>query len=168
MTPVHLHLLITHLPIAGTFLGIPLLVLALLRRSDVGAAIAAALVLGLSAAGAVIAEESGEGAEHTAEGLPEEPGHVGVTETLIEDHEERAELAVPLAVVTALLAMGAAGARVWRPGTIATVAAGAALTATLASAGAMALVGQSGGRIRHTEVRPDTLTPAPTRDDHDD
>jgi hypothetical protein len=154
MTPIHLHLLVTHLPIAGTFLGIPLLLLALLRRSDAGAAIAAAIVLGSSAVGAVIAEESGEGAEHTAEQLPD------VTEALIEAHEERAEVAVPVAVLAGLLAVGAAGARVWRPGTVATVATGAALAVTLASAGTMALVGQSGGRIRHTEVRPDAVQPA--------
>ena len=160
MTPIHLHLLITHLPIAGTFLGLPLLLLALLRRHDAGAAIAAALVLTLSAAGAVVAEESGEEAEHTAERLPD------VAEALIEDHEERAELAVPVAVLAGLLAIGAAGARVWRPGTLATVATGAALAVNLASAGTMALVGQSGGRIRHTEVRPDAG--APRSDDHDD
>jgi hypothetical protein len=71
MTPVHLHLLVNHLPIVGTMLGVPLLLVALWRRAELGVAVAAALVLGLSGAGAIVAEESGEEAEHVAERLPD-------------------------------------------------------------------------------------------------
>jgi hypothetical protein len=167
MTPVHLHLLVIHLPLAGTLLGLVLLLASLVRRKEAGMAQAAALVLVLSGAGAVVAEESGEGAEHTVEELP------GVEESFIEAHEEAAELAVPVAVVTGLLALGSAAARTLRPGAGWAMGVSAlALVGNLASAGAMVRVGQTGGRIRHPEVRDGASAPAaergPEREEHAD
>lgn len=146
MDATHLHLLVNHLPILGSFFALPLLALALWRRREPWLLAGAVLLLVVAAGGAVVAEESGEGAEEAVEHLP------GVDEAMIHDHEERAEVAVPLAVVTALAGLVAAA---WslRRGTVFLPAGGAVLALTLASAGAMAWVGQSGGVIRHTEIR---------------
>ncbi len=151
MSTLHLHLLVNHLPIVGAILGVPLLALALLRRRDPGALYAAAMVLVVAGITAVIAEQTGEGAEESAERLP------GVSETAMEIHEERAEVATPIAVVAALMAIGSVALARWRPGTMATAATVATFVVNLGSAGAMAWTGQSGGWIRHTEVRPATM-----------
>ncbi len=147
MDATHLHLLVNHLPIVGTFLALPLLVLALLRRADAGALHAAALVLVLAGAGAIVAEETGESAEERVEHL------AGTDEGALETHEERAEVATPVAVVTALLAIAAVAARALRPGLAGTVATVVTLASAIGSAGTMAWVGQSGGLIRHPELR---------------
>jgi hypothetical protein len=147
MDATHLHLVVNHLPIVGTFLALPLLLLALVRRADAGALHAAALVLVLAGGGAVVAKESGQRAEEAVEHL------VGTDEAALQTHEERAEVAVPLSVVTALLALGTVAARAWRPGVASTVATVVTLAAAAGSAGAMAWVGQSGGLIRHSELR---------------
>lgn len=155
MDATHLHLLVNHLPILGTFFALPLLLLALWRRAEPWLFVGATLLLLAAAGGAVVAEESGEGAEETVEHLP------GVSEALIHEHEERAEVATPLAVVTGLAALGVAvfslkRRQTWLPG------GAVVLLLTGATAGAMAWVGQSGGLIRHTELRdPAAATPAP-------
>ena len=147
MDPTHLHLLVNHLPIVGTFLGVALMILALVRRTDAGALHAAALVLVLAGAGAVVAEESGEGAEEMVEDL------AGTDEAALHVHEERAEVATPLALLTALFAAGAVVTRALRPGTLSTAATVLTLASAAASSGVMAWVGQSGGLIRHSELR---------------
>ena len=147
MDATHLHLLVNHLPIVGTFLALPLLLLALLRRADAGALHAATLVLVLAGAGAVVAKETGEDAEEGVEHL------VGTDEAALNTHEERAEFATPIAVVTALLALGTVAARAFRPGVTSTVATVVTLASAMGSAGAMAWVGQSGGLIRPIDLR---------------
>lgn len=151
MNAAHLHLVVNHLPILGSFFAIPLILLAMIRRKEPGTWYAATLVLLAAALSGPIAGKSGENAEETVEDLP------GVSEAAIHQHEERAELAVPLAIVTGLLGAGVAA---WTAKKGAVPAAGAALVlaADVITAGAMASVGLSGGAIRHSEVREDSLT----------
>lgn len=146
MTPTHLHLLVNHLPIIGAFLALPLLLIALWRRTELGALLGAVLVLALAASGAVVADQTGEGAEHEVEELP------GVSETLIHEHEERAEIAMPISLVTAVAGLGLL-AWSWRRGETPRMGAGGLLVAATVSAGAMAWTGWAGGQIRHTEIR---------------
>ena len=91
MNAVHLHLAINHLPIGGALLSVPLVVLALAFRNERGFLIAATLALTLTGAGALAAMQTGEPAEDAIEHLP------GVAESLIDAHEERAEIATYLA-----------------------------------------------------------------------
>lgn len=148
MNAAHLHLLVNHLPILGAFLSVPVLAVALWRARDRTAIGIAAMLLVLAAIGAGASLNTGEGAEEGVEGLP------GVSEALIHEHEEKAELATGLSVVTALLALGALGLAVKRGEEGAPRAViGAVLLANLVTAGAMAGVGASGGVIRHTEIR---------------
>jgi peptidoglycan/LPS O-acetylase OafA/YrhL len=146
MDATHLHLLVNHLPILGSFFALPLLVLALWRRQEPWLFAGAALLLLIGGAAGVVAEESGEGAEEAVEHL------AGVSEALIHEHEERAEVATPLAVITGLAALGVAALSLrrratWLPG------GAVVLLLTGVTAGTMAWVGQSGGLIRHTELR---------------
>lgn len=154
MNAAHLHLLVNHLPILGSFLAAPLLVLALLRRHEPGTLYGAVFVVLAAAIGAIAADKTGEEAEESVEELP------GVTEHLIHEHEEAAEVAIVLAVLTGALGIGAA-ALTARAGKVHPLATGILLSATLGSGAAMANVGWAGGQIRHTEIREDGGAAAP-------
>ena len=129
MNAAHLHLIVLHFPIAGAFLALPLLALALWRRGEAGTTYAAAIVLVIAAAGALVAVETGEGAEEVVEPL------AGFSEPDLHEHEERGELALWVSIAAGVLGLGAAGAA-WSGRTrLTTVALGAALAADLGAAG---------------------------------
>jgi len=151
MDATHLHLIVNHLPIMGSFLAVPVLILALWRRQEPYVFAAAALLLALGGVGAVVADQTGDRAEEAVEDLP------GVSEHLIHEHEERAEVAVPLAVVTGLAGLAVLG---WslRRREVSLPAGGVVLVLAVATAGVAAWTGQAGGLIRHTELRADGAT----------
>lgn len=146
MNAAHLHLLVNHLPIIGAFLAVPLLLLALLRRQELSGIRAAAFVLALAALGAGASMRTGEQAEEVVEDA------AWASEARMHDHEERAEVATPIAVITALLGLGvliwSERKKVVNPSLVG----GLTLLATI-SAGTLAWVGASGGEIRHDEIR---------------
>jgi len=146
MNPAHIHLLVNHLPIIGSFVGVPLVALALWKRQELGALRAAALVLAIAAVGAGVANSTGEGAEERIE----DSGWA--SERLIHEHEERADVATPIAVLTGVAAVAAL---IWseRKKAVNPAIVGALGLLSLASAGSMAWVGAAGGVIRHDEIR---------------
>jgi len=147
MNAAHLHLVINHLPIIGACLSLPLVALILWRRSDRGLILAAALTLVLTGVGALAALQTGEPAEEMVEHLP------GTAESLIEPHEERAEVAAGLAVATALGALVVLGVAWRREGPLPVSLLATLLVASVATSGAMAWTGKAGGMIRHPEIR---------------
>lgn len=154
MDPVHLHLMVNHLPVVGPVLAIPLLVLALALRDQQGLLLGAAVVLSIAAIGGLAAERTGGAAEHALE------DRLSLDEDLVEAHEHRAEGAVAILFAAAVGAValavyeqsGGRGAPRWL---VALVLAG-----TVAGAGATGWTAQAGGWIRHPELRPGGL-PAP-------
>jgi hypothetical protein len=152
MDPVHAHLLINHLPIFAPMLALPLLAIAIWRKDEVVALLGAVILLVAGGGGAFLADETGEGAEDLVEYVPD------VSEAWIEEHEERAEIAVVLAVATAIGGIGTLG-WAWRRGSTPVPAAGVLLVATMATSGAMAWTGVAGGQIRHSEIRDDSVEP---------
>ena len=146
MNPAHLHLLVNHFPIIGTYLALPLLVIAAWRRADRGALLAVVLVLAISGATAVAANLTGDPAESRVESLP------SVSKHWIDEHSERADYATVVAVVTAV---GAIGLLAWAMRRGETPLAGLAVLGflTTISAGAMAWTGLAGGQIHHGELR---------------
>jgi hypothetical protein len=146
MNVAHVHLLVNHLPIFGSFFLLPVLVLAGIlpqQRALLGLATGFAV---MTAVGAVAADQSGEGAEEVVETLPR------ASEGALELHEERAEVAVASAALTAAFAVGTAA---WslRRGETSRAAVGATFVAGAVTAGAMAWTGWAGGQITHDEVR---------------
>ena len=87
MSQVHLHLMITHLPVFGSILGALVLGYGLWSKSN-QTKIAAYLLFILSAIGAGIAYLTGEGAEEAVEELQ------GVSENLMGLHEDSAMYAL--------------------------------------------------------------------------
>lgn len=144
MNPAHLHLLINHVPVIGAVIGLALLAAAIVRRSDELARVTFWLYALLGAASLVV-YLTGEPAEEAVERL------AGVSESLIEQHEE--------AALVATIAMGAAGALallatiVFRRKAIPRGIVGGGLVVALLIIGLMGYTANLGGQIRHTEIR---------------
>jgi hypothetical protein len=158
MTLVHLHLLLNHVPVIGTFFVAFILLAALWRRNE---AIAKLGLVALAGVGLVAAAVyfTGEPAEEAVENL------AGVADRIIHDHEEAAELAFigsSIAGVVAVLLLAWSRRRELPRWTVA-----ATLALVLGVAGLMAVTANLGGQIRHTEISGATVAlPRERSDDH--
>jgi glucan phosphoethanolaminetransferase (alkaline phosphatase superfamily) len=161
MNEAHFHLVVNHLPIVGILIGILVLLTGfLLKKSEVK--ITALGIFVFSALASIAAFYSGEGAEEIVERIP------GISETLINQHEESAEL-----FFTVILILGGVSlvnmfleikkSKLSKFGFILVILISMA-------AGILAKnVGTTGGEIRHTEIRNDAnLIQIQTEEDHHD
>ncbi len=140
------HLLVNHLPVIG-FLGMVLaLAFAMITKSlDIKRfVLIATAIVGLSALAPYF---TGEEAEEVIEHLP------GVSKDLIHEHEELAEKATILAVLTALAAAFAFGLHFKRPDSL-KASIPAVFLLSLVTSGLMGAAAHEGGKIRHPEINP--------------
>jgi hypothetical protein len=144
MSPVHIHLALNHAPVFGFAFVLALLVWGMIRRSaDVQfVALLGCVAIALSAIPVYL---TGEPAEDVAERLP------GVTNEVIEAHEDAAKPAFVASCVTGVAAL--IGLALWRDegrrrAIVRVVFVLCAVTALMIGRAAML-----GGQIRHTEVR---------------
>jgi len=161
MNEAHFHLIVNHLPIVGLLIGLLVLVTGfILKKSEIK--VTALGIFIFSALASVAAFYSGEGAEEIVEKVP------GISETLINQHEESAEL-----FFTAILILGVFSlitlileikkSKFSNYGFI------LVFLVTLVSGVLAKNVGTSGGEIRHTEIRNDSnLIQIQPEEDHDD
>jgi hypothetical protein len=145
MNAAHWHLVLTHVPVIGTLFALLALAASLVmknegaKRLSLGALVVVALL-------ALPAYFTGEPAEEVVERLP------GVSERVIDQHEDAARLA--------LAAVGVAGAAALaglllslRASRVPTWFVTAILLLALVSGILMAWTANLGGQIRHTEIR---------------
>ena len=160
MDITRIHLLITHLPVFGLFLGVFAFLYGIFRK-DKHVKIISSFIVIISAAGGIIAFQSGGFAEERVEHL------AGVLEQAIETHEESAEVVVPFyyaLIVLSLLtfyyeAMERRLAKLFSILVLLCAAVTFVLTARTASLG---------GKIRHTEIISGSATGVPaSQEDHD-
>ena len=159
MSLTHLHLILNHIPVVGTFCGLGLLAFALwrdsedIKRAALGVLVMAALV-------AIPAYLTGEPAEDGVKGLP------GVAKAVIEQHEAAAGVA--LGGVLALGALALVGL-IWFRGKRLLPAwfGGITLAGALIVSGLMAWAASLGGEVRHTEIRSGAATSPDQKRDHD-
>lgn len=149
MSQVHLHLLITHLPVFGSILGAFVLGYGLWAKSN-ETKNAAYLIFIIAAIGAGFGYLTGEGAEEAVEKIQ------GVSENIIKLHEDAAMYA--LISLIALGIMSVVGLLVGRfkislikPISI------TILLFSFISFGLVARTGYLGGQIRHTEIANGTI-----------
>jgi len=144
MNIIHLHLLLNHVPVIGAVLGLALLGVAYLRRSDeLGKfALGAFAVLG---AVSVVVFLTGEPAEEIVEKLP------GFSEALTERHEEAALVATIVMGVVGFLSL--IWLVVFRSRALARWVVPTALVLALGATATMGYAANLGGQIRHTEIR---------------
>lgn len=147
LSPLHLHLALNHIPVLGTLLFAPLVLLwGLMRRSRDVTHVGLVLAV-LVAITAVPIFLTGEPAEDQLQRQP------WFDKQRVEAHEERAEAGLIAVLITGAAALGALwlarGGRPDRPGVGAIVLLGLVVSATLLAVAALA-----GGQIRHDEIRP--------------
>ena len=144
MNLAHLHLLLNHFPIIGTILGLGLLLISLVAKTD-DFKKASLIIFAIIALLSLPTFFSGVGAQGAIRKLP------GVSDALIDRHEGAAILALFFMEVTGALSL----VGLWqshkfsRPRRWNVMA---VLLFSLIAAGLMARVGTTGGDIRHPEI----------------
>jgi len=148
MNPLHVHLFINHLPIAGTILGAVVLALALGLKSR-HTEIAAYTVFILSSLGAAASYLTGEGAEHAIKEIP------GIVKSTVELHENFSIYALIALIILGIASVGGiiqAQRKTKPPGKIAV----SILCLSIICMGLIAWTAYLGGQIRHTELKGDS------------
>ncbi len=141
----HLHLLLNHFPIIGTLIAIMFLAYGIYSGSKRTTKMALFTIVLMSVL-AIPVFLTGEPAEESVENLP------GVTEAIIEEHEEAAELAIWIMAFLGVLAAVSLVSLI-TSNQMNKALLGTTLLLGLITFGAMARTGYLGGQIRHTEIR---------------
>jgi uncharacterized membrane protein len=144
MSQVHLHLLITHLPVFGSILGAFVLGYGLWVKSN-PTKNAAYYIFMLSTIGASIAYLTGEGAEEAVENIQT------VSENMIKLHEDAAMVALISLIALGVMSVVALIISRLKNSLIKPVSV-LVLIMALVSFGLVARTGYLGGQIRHTEI----------------
>lgn len=147
MNQAHFHLVVNHLPIILPIAGVLVLIGGIVFRSEIVKRMAYFL-FAIGAVSALSAMTSGEGAEEIAETLP------GVTDNVIHEHEESAELFALLSYVFGALSLFAMWAS-WKKKKISSLLTYLVLIFSLIVLFLGRQTGTTGGEIRHTEIRSD-------------
>jgi uncharacterized membrane protein len=145
MNAAHLHLVLTHFPIVGTAIGIGILIYGQLVKNSAIKKVSYGIFI-VMAILTIPVFQTGEGAEETVEHL------AGVSEELIEKHEELAEKAIWLMAFLGVLSVVNLFVSL-KNYPLAKVLGLITLIVSLGTFGLFAKVGNLGGQIRHSEIR---------------
>ena len=144
MNSVQMHLAFTHVPVILSLVGLGMLIVSFLTKNSILTKTSYYIIV-ISGMAALPVFFTGESTEEAVEHLP------GVSETIIERHEEVAKMAMVSIVAGGLLALVALisfrwflAARLLKVGV---------LVLTFISGGLMIQTAHLGGQIRHTEIR---------------
>ncbi|MBZ0263636.1 hypothetical protein K8I28_03125 [bacterium] len=147
MNAAQFHLLVNHIPIIGSYLAIPLLVLSYFFKKEKGILIGALLVVLITGLGSVVSSVSGENAEEIAEKIP------AIQHDKIHVHEESAEVANVLAIVSGGISLLALVMLVLKKSDkIVKMLKHLVLLGIIITAALMVKTGHTGGLIRHPEI----------------
>jgi uncharacterized membrane protein len=144
MNSVQLHLALTHVPVILSFVGLIMLVMAFIIKNSILTK-TSYILLAIAGIAVLPVYFTGEGAEETIENLP------GVSEAIIERHEELAKQGLIFILAAGLAALAAMFLSRWK--VVARVSKIAILLLAVTSAVFMAQTAHLGGQIRHTEIR---------------
>jgi len=146
MNSVQMHLALTHAPVILSLVGLIMLAVAFFVKNSTltKTSYVVILIAGIAATPVFL---TGEGTEEAIENLP------GVSEAVIEKHEEVAKLAMISIAVAGLLALVALSSFKWQIAS--RVLKVAVLIMAVSSGGLMIQTAHMGGQIRHTEIRSD-------------
>ena len=145
MDATHLHLVLSHFPIIGTIIGIGILAYGQFFKNIEIQKVALAIFI-LMAILTIPVFLTGEEAEETVEHI------AGVSEQLIENHEELAEKAIWLMGLLGILSLINFFAIIKKLSFAKTISL-ITLIVSLGTFGLFAKVGSTGGEIRHSEIR---------------
>lgn len=145
MNAAHIHLMINHFPIILPFIAIITRIIAHVIKSDSMRRYALWILI-VGAITSFIAMQSGERAEEIVEELP------GISETYIHNHEESAEIFSVITYIAGGIACIALWADIKRK-SYAQVIVEIAIVLSVVSLFYAQKTGNSGGEIRHEEIR---------------
>jgi len=145
MNGAHWHLVLNHIPVIGIWFGIAFLIFGLIRRKEIltKSALWIFLLLALITIPAFL---TGEAAEEIVEKIPV------VSENVIHDHEETAELAFLALLIVGFISLLGLVLPIFtrkRPAAITFLL----LLGSVIAAVLMALTANTGGQIRHPEIK---------------
>ena len=153
----YLHLVLNHVPVIGTFLGLLLLLVAFVRNSEELKKVTLALLVFIALV-TIPVYLTGEPAEEMIENIP------GTSEAIIERHEDAAlfsMIAIEVAGITAL-----AGLLIFlRKKRLGNLLAIVTLAVSMIGGGLMTWTANLGGQIRHTEIRSGVDSPSESEKD---
>ena len=153
MNDAHLHMVVNHFPIIGTFFGIGILITGIFLKNNSIKNTAYVLFIVAAIFGA-FSMGTGEGAEEMVEDFP------NIGKAIIHEHEELAEKFALVLYVTGVFALISLIATV-KKFRLAKIFSFITLVLALIS-GIMSInVGTSGGEIRHTEIRENNAVSVP-------
>lgn len=145
MGQAHLHMVVNHFPIIGLIIGVIVLGSGIISKSPITQRIGGLILIG-SAIFTFPSFATGEGAEETVENLP------GVSESLIERHEEIAEQF--MGFVWGIILIGILSIlSEWKMKKYTNLLYVLLFVISLSASYFAKQVGTSGGEIRHTEIR---------------
>jgi hypothetical protein len=144
MSPVHIHLMLNHIPVIGMILALLLFAVAAFRKSVELIRVVLALFV-LLALVCIPVYLTGEPSEEIVEDMP------GVSHDFIEEHEEAAAFA--LASIEVLGVASIAGLILFRSAMFPQWFVIVILVLSIGCAVAMGRTGNLGGQIRHSEIR---------------
>ena len=151
MNQAHLHMVFNHFPIIGLFFGIGILAYGIIKKQTilVNTAYVIFIVCMIMAKATMM---TGEGAEEIVEEL-------GISHEIIHEHEEIAETFMKVLYVLGILSILGLVANVKKHAKASIVSYVVLVLATGAAVLSKS-VGTSGGEIRHTEIRENTVNTA--------
>lgn len=153
----HLHLLLNHVPVIGTFLGLLLLLVAFGRKSEELKKVTLGLFV-LIALVAVPVYLTGEPAEEMVENFP------GISEAMIDRHEDAALFSLIAVEVAGIIAL--AGLLLFRRKKgLGNLLAIVTLAFSVVTGGLLAWTSNLGGQVRHTEISSGLATESQTEAD---
>ncbi len=163
MDATHLHLILTHFPIVGTIIGIGILAYGQFANNDdiKKVALITFIVMAILTIPVFL---TGEEAEETVEHI------AGISEQIIENHEELAEKAIWLMGLLGILSTINVYA-ILKKLSFAKTLSIITLIVSLGTFGLFAKVGSTGGEIRHTEISTSNVNTESgifNRGEHDD
>jgi len=146
MDLTHLHLILNHVPVIGIIIGFLILAWGALRGYD-EVKNTGLVILVLTALVAIPVYLTGEPAEETVEHLP------GVSEQIIELHEDSALYSLILTTVSGALALLALTAIRFLTAKVSLWTVYACLLLSLIAGASVVYTANLGGQIRHSEIR---------------
>jgi uncharacterized membrane protein len=145
MNATHLHLILTHFPIVGTLIGVGILAYGLYSNNIHTQKVALVTFIAMAIL-TIPVFLSGEEAEETVEHI------AGISERLIENHEELAEIAIWVMAVLGMLSLINLLVII-KELPFAKQVGLVIFIVSLITFGFFAKVGSTGGEIRHSEIR---------------
>ena len=145
MNPAYLHILTNHFPIVGIIIGTLLLISGMVLKND-GIRLSGLGTIVFASVMAIVADLTGDPAKDALRNMP------GISESLINRHEDIASVSMFLMIPAGLLAALTIYSIIKKERSVKFLTI-ITLALALVSCAVMGYVGHTGGQIRHTEFR---------------